>query len=905
MCTLISQASENGYITVFDTQDMIKSRAEPKMLATIPSSRPFTDHGPGAVRVLKFIPSPWDLLVWAESQARVCVADLRNLQVMQVVELNPDHPGLTVIRVVDDDEAKPLMLRSIDHDDYTPLYRQLEERDSRRRMVRMLSEGRNEPESTGGWRFGAQTDFYQQMRLSRPEMEQAMARGTAAVRADIAAASAAARAASNSTNGANGTNGTNGTSRTNGTSGTNGTNGANGTSATNGTSGTNGTSITNGTSGTNDTNVSNTSSGAFFTQHAASPRATNANPSHTAGSGATNTPANGTLEGASRFLRRRAPNINHPLPLPFAIGRGADVPSSPTREPTGDGARMGTVPQHLHPGPDADGAWVEPEGTQPLLDVVRDFYQRQDRLEREERLMQGLPLPDEPLSPGQLPPPHVMMQRPPRGLAGQRPDIESPPAEQGQGGEQGARTLDQHAQRLLQAASGSSAPPPEEGQQPQQRAAPYLELLREQARQQEQQQQALQMLVQNRDQPGGQQQQEEEYERWRQQVLQRYVEQGGPGRAPAAVPVPAPPQQEAQEEVERETREREEQRLQQEEEERQRSVQRDREARRRHREEMQRDPERAAALAALPALRAADLAADRERRQLLLFHQQQLAALGGPMGLAPPTAAPATYVTPEMLAAIPDPRTYIGGTRRDPIHAARVALIPHPSTADELFGAQARTTRRSTTPPVTTTSQLAAAAAPPNPRAWSPPRIVPRRAPLMGPGLSQQQQQPPRAAGDSSGGGAPQRAPAPGASAAAMSGGARTRRRSRGRPTRGARRRRRRRRTSARGGGGSGATRRWRSSATTGARGRTSTARASGRRGCARRRRSTTGRAGSSSSRARATGGGGRSCTARGARRRRGSWSRPTGRACGSGATGACLSLSSIGGGGWGGRGWR
>ena len=101
---LCAVASEFGYITVFDV-DRLKNSAyveegEEAIVAVIPSTRPDTIPGPGAVRSLLFSPSPWDLLIWAEDQGRVCVADLRSsLRVRQVLQLDPDDPGLQKMEI--------------------------------------------------------------------------------------------------------------------------------------------------------------------------------------------------------------------------------------------------------------------------------------------------------------------------------------------------------------------------------------------------------------------------------------------------------------------------------------------------------------------------------------------------------------------------------------------------------------------------------------------------------------------------------------------------------------------------------------------------------------------------------------------------------------------------------------
>ncbi|KAF2091862.1 hypothetical protein K490DRAFT_70596 [Saccharata proteae CBS 121410] len=93
---LCAVGSECGHITVFDT-DLVVScdLGEDAIVQVVRSTRPDTSHGPGAVRTMCFSPQPWDLLIWSEDQARVCVADLRaGLLSRQVLTLDPKEPGL-------------------------------------------------------------------------------------------------------------------------------------------------------------------------------------------------------------------------------------------------------------------------------------------------------------------------------------------------------------------------------------------------------------------------------------------------------------------------------------------------------------------------------------------------------------------------------------------------------------------------------------------------------------------------------------------------------------------------------------------------------------------------------------------------------------------------------------------
>lgn len=96
---LCAVGSECGYITVFDMECLMEvDDGEDAIVAIIPSTRPDAQPSPGApgaVRSMMFSPPPWDLLVWAEDQGRVCVADLRTgLRVKQVLDLDQYEVGL-------------------------------------------------------------------------------------------------------------------------------------------------------------------------------------------------------------------------------------------------------------------------------------------------------------------------------------------------------------------------------------------------------------------------------------------------------------------------------------------------------------------------------------------------------------------------------------------------------------------------------------------------------------------------------------------------------------------------------------------------------------------------------------------------------------------------------------------
>ncbi|KAI5265326.1 hypothetical protein E4T47_08548 [Aureobasidium subglaciale] len=103
--SLAALGSEGGYITVFDMDlfaQCAAEDAEDAIIATIPSTRPniVAALHPGAVRSMLFSPEPWDLLIWAEDQGRICIGDLRTgLKTKQVIELKLDEEGLKKIEL--------------------------------------------------------------------------------------------------------------------------------------------------------------------------------------------------------------------------------------------------------------------------------------------------------------------------------------------------------------------------------------------------------------------------------------------------------------------------------------------------------------------------------------------------------------------------------------------------------------------------------------------------------------------------------------------------------------------------------------------------------------------------------------------------------------------------------------
>lgn len=108
---LCAVGSECGYITVFDIEHLTRcENAEDAITQRISSTRPDTTYGAGAVRTMQFSPAPWDLLIWSEDQANVCVADVRTgLKVRQVLTLDPKEEGTERVEIADFDlELSPL-----------------------------------------------------------------------------------------------------------------------------------------------------------------------------------------------------------------------------------------------------------------------------------------------------------------------------------------------------------------------------------------------------------------------------------------------------------------------------------------------------------------------------------------------------------------------------------------------------------------------------------------------------------------------------------------------------------------------------------------------------------------------------------------------------------------------------
>lgn len=129
---LVAVGSEGGYISVFDVDMLSNPEIDDAdaVVAVVPSSRPdVANPFPGAVRTMMFSPEPWDLLVWAEDQGRVCVGDLRTgLRTRQVINLEPKEESLDRV-ALDEVEHDDFSVRDLDEleQDFLSRYRHAED----------------------------------------------------------------------------------------------------------------------------------------------------------------------------------------------------------------------------------------------------------------------------------------------------------------------------------------------------------------------------------------------------------------------------------------------------------------------------------------------------------------------------------------------------------------------------------------------------------------------------------------------------------------------------------------------------------------------------------------------------------------------------------------------------------
>ena len=104
---LCATASEGGYIIVFAVDAIAEAEDVTDCVVTFaPSSRPQT--AAGAVRTMCFAPDPWDYLIWAENNGRVCVGDLRSQLVFrQAIKLDPKAEGVNKVQLTDSVSSQP------------------------------------------------------------------------------------------------------------------------------------------------------------------------------------------------------------------------------------------------------------------------------------------------------------------------------------------------------------------------------------------------------------------------------------------------------------------------------------------------------------------------------------------------------------------------------------------------------------------------------------------------------------------------------------------------------------------------------------------------------------------------------------------------------------------------------
>ncbi|KAF2019286.1 hypothetical protein BU24DRAFT_386137 [Aaosphaeria arxii CBS 175.79] len=141
---LCAVGSECGYITVFDPELLTKCKwAKDAAVQLISSTRPDTTNGPGSIRTMQFSPAPWDLLIWSEDQARVCVADLRRGFGLrrQVLNLDPREDNLERVEVADYDGTLGPVLQDLRLEaDFIRRYRRALDSESRAAAVNYASD---------------------------------------------------------------------------------------------------------------------------------------------------------------------------------------------------------------------------------------------------------------------------------------------------------------------------------------------------------------------------------------------------------------------------------------------------------------------------------------------------------------------------------------------------------------------------------------------------------------------------------------------------------------------------------------------------------------------------------------------------------------------------------------------
>ncbi|KAI9821270.1 MAG: hypothetical protein M1827_004006 [Pycnora praestabilis] len=97
---LCAVASQEGFVTIFDTSLVSSSDHDNAVVEVFQSSRPMTK--PGAVRTMYFSPEPWDLLIWAEDHGKIGVADIRdNFNSRQIIEIETEADDVESADVTD------------------------------------------------------------------------------------------------------------------------------------------------------------------------------------------------------------------------------------------------------------------------------------------------------------------------------------------------------------------------------------------------------------------------------------------------------------------------------------------------------------------------------------------------------------------------------------------------------------------------------------------------------------------------------------------------------------------------------------------------------------------------------------------------------------------------------------
>lgn len=92
-------ASQDGIITIFDT-DYVGGKVDDAIIEILPSSRPHSRTGDGAIRSICFSPAPWDLLFCTEQSGRICVIDMRSgFRVRQLVKLVPKSDMVDIAEI--------------------------------------------------------------------------------------------------------------------------------------------------------------------------------------------------------------------------------------------------------------------------------------------------------------------------------------------------------------------------------------------------------------------------------------------------------------------------------------------------------------------------------------------------------------------------------------------------------------------------------------------------------------------------------------------------------------------------------------------------------------------------------------------------------------------------------------